>query len=125
MSGERRRSGSVCAPMPPVPRGQRRPRQSGSSGLPSIFQSWPSRTEAMALHFQKQMSQNVGTVRTPPSPAAGDTARARAGVARAAAPAAITEAAEILRKRRRESAWSCMVGRWSGVVCEFVQKRWL
>ncbi len=66
-SGVRSRSGSKCAPTPPVPRGQRRPRLSGSSGLPSIFQSFPSLTWAIAPHFQKQMSQKVGTFLTPRS----------------------------------------------------------
>ena len=64
-SGERTRSGSKWAPTPPVPRGQRRPRESGSSGLPSIFHRTPSLTVAIALHFQKQRSQKVGTVRIP------------------------------------------------------------
>ena len=43
-SGVRSRSGSSQAPMPPVPRVHSRPRESGSSGLPSTFQSLPSRT---------------------------------------------------------------------------------
>ena len=38
------RSSSKCAPTPPVPRGQRRPRLNGSPGLPSSFQSFPSWT---------------------------------------------------------------------------------
>jgi hypothetical protein len=66
-----------------------------------IFQSRPSRTWASALHFQKQMSQNVGTTRV--SPAAGLRAIARSpllvAVATAAAPA---PKPAIFRNRRRE-----------------------
>ena len=40
--------------------------------VPSTFQSSPSFTYAMAPHFQKQTSQNVGTVRIPLSPPAFD-----------------------------------------------------
>ena len=39
MSGAFSRSGSKCAPMPPVPRGHSLPRDNGSCGLPSIFHS--------------------------------------------------------------------------------------
>ena len=95
-SGARSLSVSKCAPTPPVPRGHRRPRERGSSGLPSIFQSTPSRTVAMAPHFQKQMSQKVGTLRIPDPVAAGpppDSCRARplTPVAAAATPAVAPE----------------------------------
>ena len=101
ISGARRRSGSKWAPMPPVPRGQSRPRDSGSSGWPVIFQSRPSRTWASALHFQKQMSQNVGTTRV--SPAAGLRAMARSPpLVPAATAAAPAPKPAIFRKRRRE-----------------------
>ena len=46
--------------MPPVPRGQSFPRESGCSGFPTIFVTFPSFTCARTPHFQKQSSQNVG-----------------------------------------------------------------
>ena len=65
---------------------------------------WTKGRKAMALHFQKHTSQNVGTVRTPCSP---PTSAARAaGSQRSAAPsaaAALRPAPPISRKRRRES----------------------
>ncbi len=103
-SGARRRSVSKWAPTPPVPRGHRRPRESGSSGLPSIFQRTPSRTVAIALHFQKHRSQKVGTVRTPFSTGPLDARRRPGSEPRTpAAAAAEAPAPVILRNRRRES----------------------
>ena len=99
-SGARSRSGSKCAPTPPVPRGQSRPRESGSSGLPSIFHRTPSRTVAIALHFQKQRSQKVGTVRTAGRPAGIAAPSGPREVAASVAAPAPNPA--ILRNRRRE-----------------------
>jgi hypothetical protein len=66
----------------------------------------PSRTVAIAPHFQKQMSQVVATVRSPFSLEA-------AAVACALAEHAVKVAAEICRKRRREQARAVGV---SGVI---------
>ena len=52
-------------PVPPVPRGQSRPRDRGWSGLPLILVTRPSLTWASTPHFQKQSSQKVGTTRSP------------------------------------------------------------
>ena len=100
--GARSRSVSKWAPTPPVPRGHSRPSESGSSGLPSIFQRTPSRTVAIALHFQKHRSQKVGTVRMPFS--AGPREARRPGREPKVPAAAATEAPApvILRNRRRK-----------------------
>ncbi len=102
-SGVLRRSASKCAPTPPVPRGQSRPRDSGSSGLPSIFQRTPSRTVAIALHLQKQTSQKVGTVRIPFSEGRAAARRPGSCVSAPAAAATPAPAPVIFRNRRRES----------------------
>jgi hypothetical protein len=74
-------------------------------GLPSTFHSTPSLTVAIAPHFQKQMSQKVGTVRSPFS-AGRPAARSPERDMRAEPPAAATPAPApaILRKRRLERA---------------------
>ena len=102
-SGARRRSGSKWAPTPPVPRGQRRPRERGSSGLPSTFQRTPSRTVAIALHFQKQRSQKVGTVRIPFSTGPLEARRPPGSAPRVPTAAAPAPTPVIFRKRRRET----------------------
>jgi hypothetical protein len=71
----------------------------------------------MAPHFQKQMSQKVGIVRTPAVPPLGVAEAAKARLLRPAMPAATTVAAEIFRKRRRERAFMAVARRGA------VQKR--
>ncbi len=63
--------------MPPVPRGQSRPFESGCSGLPWIFVTRPFFTCARTPHFQKQSSQNVGMIFSPSVPGSWTTSGSR------------------------------------------------
>ena len=63
--------------MPPVPRGQSFPRESGCSGFPTSFVTFPSFTCARTPHFQKQSSQNVGTTWSPSVPGSWTTSGSR------------------------------------------------
>jgi hypothetical protein len=76
--------------------------------LPSIFQRTPSRTVAIAPHFQKQRSQKVGTRRRPFSfgEPREPAARERAGPPTAASPA---DAPAIFRNRRRDSPLAALM----------------